>query len=92
MTMNSTHSSIKDFASSKEISSFSLPIDNIKIVSRFRKDLGDITSLAKEIKIIGLLHPIVVNQNHELICGWRGMEAFKTLGKSEIPGAYCKSR
>src|SRR5215471_18350560 len=75
--MKSTPSSIKDFPP--------IPIDNIKIGSRFRKDLGDIASLAENIKEIGLLHPIVINQNRELICGLRRIEAFKSLGKSEVP-------
>ena len=84
--MNSTCFSIKDLApNSKEISSLLLPIDSIKIGSRFRKDLGDIVSFAKEIREIGLLHPIVVNQKNELICGLRRIEVFKTFGKSEIP-------
>ena len=75
--MNSTPSSIKDFTL--------IPIDSIKIGSRFRKDLGDIASLADDIREIGLLHPIVINQNHGLICGLRRIEAFKSLGKSEVP-------
>jgi ParB-like nuclease domain len=41
--------------------------------------------LAENIREIGLLHPIVINQNHELISGLRRIEAFKLLGKSEIP-------
>lgn len=75
--MNSTPSSIKDFTP--------IPIDGIKSGSRFRKDLGDIASLAENIREIGLLHPIVINQKRELICGLRRIEAFKLLGKSEIP-------
>jgi len=67
---------------SKEISSSQVPIDTIKIGNRFRKDLGDIVSLAED---IGLLHPIVINHKGELICGLRRIEAFKTLGKSVIP-------
>ena len=63
----------------------SIPIDSIKIGSRFRKDLGDISSLAEDIEEIGLLHQIVIYQNCELICGLRRIEAFKVLGRSEIP-------
>ncbi|HXX97183.1 MAG TPA: ParB N-terminal domain-containing protein [Candidatus Bathyarchaeia archaeon] len=71
-----------DGPNSKEISSSSVPIDSIKIGSRFRKDLGDIALLAENIREIGLLQPIVINQNHELISGLRRIEAFKL---SEIP-------
>jgi ParB family chromosome partitioning protein len=84
--MNSTRSSIKDFTTnSNESSSSQIPIDSIKIGSRFRNDLGDIASLTENIREIGLLHPIVINQNRELICGLRRIEAFKSLVKSEIP-------
>ena len=31
------------------------------------------------------MHPIVINQDRELISGLRRIEAFKLLGKSEIP-------
>ena len=67
------------------ISSSQVPIDSIKIGSRFREDLGDIASLAKDISEISLLHPIVINQNRELISGLRRIRVFKLLGKSEIP-------
>jgi ParB family transcriptional regulator, chromosome partitioning protein len=40
--------------------------------------------LAENIREIGLLQPIVINQNHELISGLRRIEAFKLLGRSEI--------
>jgi len=37
-----------------------MKITDIKIGTRYRKDLGDIESLAKNIEEFGLLHPIVV--------------------------------
>jgi DNA repair protein RadA len=78
------HESIVGEPNSREISS-QVPIDSIKIGSRFRKDLGDIASFAKDISEIGLLHPIAINQNRELISGLRRIEAFKLLGRNEIP-------
>ena len=76
-----THSNVN----SKQSFSFMLRIDSIKIGSRFRKDLGDITSFAKDIAEVGLLHPIAVNQDQELICGLRRIEAYKVLGRNKIP-------
>lgn len=60
-------------------------IDDINVKRRIRKDLGDIPLLANNINEIGLLHPIVINEANELICGSRRLEAFKKLGRKEIP-------
>jgi len=57
-----------------------LPIDAIKIGSRFRQDNGDILALAESIEEIGLLHPIVVTPADELVCGERRIEAATLLG------------
>ena len=62
-----------------------LEIAKIKINPRFRKDLGDIKSLAQNIEEIGLLHPIVVNEKNELIAGRRRIKAYKHLGRDTIP-------
>jgi ParB family transcriptional regulator, chromosome partitioning protein len=50
---------------------------NIKVGRRFRKDLRDIDAFAKPIQEIGLLHPVVINQNNELVVGARKLEACK---------------
>jgi ParB-like chromosome segregation protein Spo0J len=60
-------------------------ISDIKVGQRFRKDLGDIKSLVKSIQEIGLLHPVVICQNDELIVGARRLEAYQRLGYTEIP-------
>jgi len=60
-------------------------ISLIKVGSRFRKDLGDIGALAKSISEIGLLHPVVVNENNDLVAGVRRLEACKKLGWTDIP-------
>jgi ParB family transcriptional regulator, chromosome partitioning protein len=59
-------------------------IKDIKIGDRFRKDLGDIKTLASSIQEIGLLQPKVVNQDNELIAGQRRLEACKLLGRTEV--------
>lgn len=52
----------------------------IKVGKRFRKDLGDLSSLKKSIQEIGLLHPIVVDPNGNLIAGERRFRACNELG------------
>jgi hypothetical protein len=49
-------------------------IEYIIIGNRFRKDLGDLDSLAKSIAEIGLLHPIAIAENNELVAGQRRLE------------------
>jgi ParB/RepB/Spo0J family partition protein len=60
-------------------------IDGIVVGKRHRRDLGDIASLAKSIDAHGLLHPVVVTPDGRLIAGERRLEAFKMLGRTEIP-------
>lgn len=60
-------------------------IDSIIVGQRFRKDFGDIQSLAEDIADIGLLQPIGITRNNVLVFGERRLRAFKLLGRSEIP-------
>lgn len=63
-----------------------IKIEDIKIGNRVRKDLGDIDGLVQSIKDVGLLQPICVNEDtKELVDGGRRIEAYKKLGRSEIP-------
>ena len=62
-----------------------IKLNEIKIGKRYRIDLGDLTSLKESISKIGLLHPVVINENNELIAGRRRMEACKQLGWDEVP-------
>jgi ParB family chromosome partitioning protein len=68
-----------------EVSRASLPIDEIIVGQRHRRDLGDITSLARSIEQNTLLHPIVIRPDGRLIAGERRLEAYKLLGRTEIP-------
>jgi N6-adenosine-specific RNA methylase IME4 len=61
------------------------PLDKIIVGQRFRRDPGDIDSLAKSIAEIGLLQPIPVTPDGELIGGVRRLCAVKLLGWTEIP-------
>ena len=60
-------------------------ITTITTTNRTRKNLGDITALAANIKEIGLLSPIIINEENKLLAGERRLEACKMLGWTEIP-------
>ncbi len=60
-------------------------IDQVQIGYRYRKDLGDLRTLAESIEEVGLLHPIVVTPEGRLIAGQRRLEACRTLGWTEVP-------
>src|SRR5262249_62138650 len=60
-------------------------IADIKIGKRHRKDLGDITSLAANMAVLGLLQPIAVRPCGKLISGERRLVAANQLGWKEIP-------
>lgn len=62
-----------------------IPIDNIIIGERFRKDYGDVESLAQTIKEKGLLQPIIVDADNNLLDGGRRLAACKLLGMEKIP-------
>ncbi|WGW12692.1 ParB N-terminal domain-containing protein [Saxibacter everestensis] len=62
-----------------------LKITDIRIEDRHRTDLGDINALADSIKIVGLLHPPVVNAGFRLIAGERRLAAVRSLGWAEVP-------
>lgn len=63
----------------------SMKISEIKVKSRFRQGLGNLTGLVNSIKDIGLLHPIGVSKDNQLIFGERRLEACKKLGWKDIP-------
>lgn len=61
-------------------------IADIKVGERKRQvDAKRAESLTKSIRTVGLISPITVNAKFELIAGNHRLEAFKALGKTEIP-------
>jgi ParB family transcriptional regulator, chromosome partitioning protein len=63
----------------------SLPLDAVKIGTRHRRDMGDIDGLARSIRAVGLLHPVVVRPDGLLIAGERRLVACRQLGWSDVP-------
>jgi ParB family chromosome partitioning protein len=60
-----------------------MKIKDIKVGKRFRKKLGNIDLLAQTIREEGLLYPILVDKDGNLIDGQRRLVALKQLGIKE---------
>lgn len=69
-----------------------IDIASIKVGKRTRKDMGDIKGLAASIEALGLIHPIVITKDHQLIVGRRRMEAFRKLKRKMIPATVVKTQ
>ncbi|WP_373236892.1 ParB N-terminal domain-containing protein [Hungatella hathewayi] len=61
-----------------------LKIKDVKIGQRVRDEYGDMQALAESIQEHGLLHPIVVDSDYNLIAGCRRLLACEQIGKKEI--------
>jgi ParB family chromosome partitioning protein len=57
-----------------------VPIEDIKVKRRIRKELGDISALADSLKHFGQINPVIITKNNVLIAGERRLEAAKYLG------------
>ena len=63
-----------------------VPNDDIRIgENRYRKELGDLQELADSIKEVGLLQPIGITKERELVFGERRLRACRLLGIEKIP-------
>src|ERR1039457_2911875 len=60
-------------------------IEEIQVGFRYRKDLGDLRSLADSISEVGFLDPVVVTPEGRLIAGQRRLQACRQLGWTEVP-------
>ena len=54
-------------------------ISEIKLGKRIRTEVGDIEGLKESMNHIGLLHPIILDLDYNLIAGGRRLEAAKAL-------------
>ena len=57
-----------------------IPIEDIKVKKRIRKDKGDINTLADSLKRFGQINPIVITKKNVLVAGERRLEAARSLG------------
>ena len=74
-----------------------VPIEDVKVKNRIRKDMGDIAALADSMKRFGQISPIVISKDNVLIAGGRRLEAARSLGwrtinaiEAEIPDELTK--
>lgn len=61
-----------------------IDITQIKVSDRIRKDFGGIEELAQDIEQNGLINPIVVTPDYQLIAGERRLRAHQFLGRKEV--------
>jgi ParB family chromosome partitioning protein len=61
-----------------------IPVDDIIVKKRIRKDYGNIHELAESMKRFGQMSPITVSRKNILIAGGRRLEAAKFLGWKTI--------
>jgi ParB family chromosome partitioning protein len=59
-------------------------IEDIRIKERLRTDEGDLETLAQSIETMGLIQPIVISEEYELLSGYRRLHACKMLGWETI--------
>lgn len=69
-----------------------ISVDEIKIKKRVRKDLGNLEPLKDSLRRYGLLNPITINSQYELVAGHRRLEAAKSLGWSTIDAIIVDSK
>jgi len=61
-----------------------IPVESIIVRHRLRRELGDIDGLMESLRKHGQLAPILVNRSHELIAGFRRLEAARRLGWTAV--------
>ena len=60
-------------------------ISEIKIKENVRTDYGDMTELAASIKMHGIIVPLIVDKDNNMIAGHRRLQAAKSQGMTEVP-------
>ena len=63
-----------------------IDIERIKVdeATRIRQDIGDLASLEASIQQVGQINPVLVDENDNLVAGFRRLSACKKLGWKQI--------
>ncbi len=51
---------------------------------RIRKDIGNLDVLQSSIEKVGLINPVMIDENNKLLAGYRRLSACKNLGWKDI--------
>lgn len=62
-----------------------MKLDQLKVKSSYLRTDTDVEKLKKSIETVGLIQPLVINGNNELIAGGRRYSALSALGIEEAP-------
>lgn len=62
-----------------------VPVNDIDVGGRDRLDMGDLAGLTASIRAVGLLHPVVITADWQLVAGDRRLAAVRELGWREVP-------
>jgi len=62
-----------------------VPLEEIIVTNSYLRLNTRIEELKKSIKAIGLIHPLIINHENELIAGGRRYSALKELGIEQVP-------
>jgi len=62
-----------------------MDIEKIQVKDNIRKDLGDLRELVASIKEIGIIEPLIIDQDCTLIAGHRRLAAAKAAGLKTVP-------
>ena len=66
-------------------------INEIKINARIRSENTDVLKLKESIQKVGLLNPIIINEEKELLSGFRRLTAIRELGYETIDAIIVKT-
>lgn len=60
-------------------------VSEVKLRSDYLRKDSDVTSLKQSVRSVGLIHPVTINEENELLAGARRFQAVSELGWDEIP-------